>query len=309
MQITEAPVLFVTFNRTDTTRVVFETLRKAKPKKLYIFSDGPRANKYDDDWAKISENRKLAEEINWDCAVETRFMKENQGCGIGVSGAISWVLEKEDRVIILEDDCVPSLSFFQFCNELLQKYEHDVRMMNISGTRWNEEFPIQNCDYFYTRYAHIWGWATWKRAWQFYDYYMKDWPLFKEKRILDMVECNNAPLVKRWNFLFNNIYNLEKKHTWDYQWQYAIYKNNGLCINSVKNLVTNIGLDGMHSNAETEEHNRERHEVDEQLKAPPFPFPEYGFDAYHGRKFFLKDRSDLKVFYDRATSKFPFLHK
>ena len=237
------------------------------------------------------------------------FLDDNLGCGLGVSGAISWAFETEERLIILEDDCVPSLSFFQFCNELLEKYAGNNRVMHISGTRWNEEYLIDDCDFFYTRYAHIWGWATWKRAWQLYDYRMKDYPLFTEKKILNTILCDNPPLVKRWNYLFNNIYLLEKKHTWDYQWQYAMFKNNALSINSVKNLVTNIGSDGMHSKEETFEHNRQRHELLKPLQAPAFFYPQYGFDAYHGRKFFLADRNDLKLLYDHAASLLPFLNR
>ena len=303
----EAPVLFVTFNRPDTTKVVFDVIRQAKPKKLYLSSDGPRQNRYHDDFEKISACRKLITDIDWDCEVKIRFSDVNQGCGPGVSSAIKWAFEDEDRLIILEDDCVPSLSFFSFCNELLEKYANDSHMMSISGTRWHEDFPIENCDYFFTRYASIWGWATWKRAWQLYDYYMSDYPEFKEKRILDIVQNENAPLIKRWTFLFDNIYNLEKKHTWDYQWQYAMYRHNGLCINATKNLVTNVGAEGMHTNDVDEFQNRERFEIDTaNLQGPAFLYPEYNFDAYHGRKFFLKDRSDLKILFDHAASKFGF---
>ncbi len=306
---TEAPVLFITFNRTDTTRVVFETIRKAKPKKLYMFSDGPRANRHEDDWSKISENRQLANEVDWDCTVYTRFLEKNQGCGEGVSGAISWAFEQEDRLIILEDDCVPALSFFSLCNELLQKYLHNPRVMHISGTRWNEEFPMNDGDYFFMRYAHIWGWATWKRAWDLYDYQMKDWPQFKEKKILNIVEKDYAPMIKSWNFLFTNIYNLERKHTWDYQWQYCIFKHDGLCINAVQNQITNIGAEGMHSSEVSHHHNRERHEISTPLREPQFMHPPYGFELYHANSFFLNNRSKLKLLYDHASSRFPFLSR
>lgn len=308
MQAAEAPVLFVIFNRTDTTRLVWDAIKQCKPKKLYVSSDGPRANKYNDDWNKITQNRNLLNEVDWECEVHTRFLNENVGCGIGVSGAISWAFEKEDKLIIIEDDCLPTSSFFHFCNEMLEKFASDHRIMHVSGTRWNEEFEIKDCDYFYTKFGHIWGWATWKRAWQLYDYTMSDYPLFLEKRILNIALCNNAPLVKRWKFLFDHIYHLEKKHTWDYQWQYAIFKHNGLSVNAVKNLVTNIGESGTH-NSDEDMHNRATHELAKELKAPAFPYPEYGFDAYHARKFFLRDRSNLKMLYDRVASVIPFLNE
>lgn len=305
---TEAPVLFVTFNRPDTTRVVFEVIRQVKPKKLYISSDGPRKNRYEEDWSNISQCRALAAEVDWDCTVHTRFLEDNLGCGLGVSGAISWAFENEERMIIVEDDCVPSFSFFTFCNDMLEKYKDNERIMSIAGTRWSQEYPIEDCDYFYSRYANIWGWATWKRAWNLYDYYMTDYPLFKEKKILDIVQEDNAPLIKRWLYLFDGLYEQTKKHTWDYQWQYAVYKYNGLAINATKNLVTNIGMVGMHSGDDNEfYHNRQRYEISAPYRAPAFPYPEYGFDAYHGRKFFLRDRNDLKLLYDHATSKLSML--
>ncbi len=309
MEQKEAAILFITFNRTDTTRVVFETIKKAKPKKFYFFSDGAREKNFEDDRIKILENRKLTEQVDWDCRLETRFMDENQGCGAGVSGAISWAFETEEKLIILEDDCLPSSSFFGFCNEMLNRYASNPRIMHIAGTRWNEEFPINDSDFFYTIYGHIWGWATWKRAWQLYDFTMKDWQQFQEKKILNIIFCDDAALIKRWTLFFNNIYQAQKKHTWDYQWQYAMFKNNGLSINVVKNLVTNIGTDGMHTQEETTNHNRERHELQSPLRVPLFLYPEYGFDAYHGRKFFLQDRSDLKILYDRIEDKIPFLKK
>lgn len=304
MKENEAPVLLVTFNRPDTTRMVFDVIRQAKPKKLYIASDGPRRDRYEEDWSKIAQCRQLASEVDWECSVKTKFSEENQGCGAGVSGAISWAFETEERLIIVEDDCIPSLSFFTFCNAMLEKYQDNERIMNIAGTRWSEDYPIEDCDYFYTRYANIWGWATWKRAWQRYDFYMSDYPKFKEKKILNMAEEDNAPLIKRWLYLFDGLYEQTKKHTWDYQWQYAHYKYNALSINPVKNLITNVGLDGMHNvNEENYYHDRQRYEISEPFRAPAFLYPEYGFDAYHGRNFFLKDRSDLKLLFDHATSK------
>ena len=297
MDSKEAPILFITFTRLDTTRVVWEMIKKWKPKKLYFSSDGPRKNKYDEDLNNLNINRKLVEEVDWDCDVQTRFLSENQGCGMGGAGAISWAFENEEKLVIIEDDCLPSFSFFRFCNELLSKYNNEPRVMHIAGTRWNEEFPINDCDFFYTKFAHIWGWATWKRAWQLYDYEMTDYSLFLEKKILNTALCNNPPLVKRWKYMFDTLYNTKKKHIWDYQWQFTMFKHNGLSINSTKNLVTNIGVVGTHS-SDTDMHYRTQYEANSELKAPAYLYPEYGFDSYHGRKFFLRDRNKLKIFYD-----------
>ncbi|RDC54295.1 hypothetical protein DU508_22675 [Pedobacter chinensis] len=300
----KTPVLLITFSRPETTQYVFEAIRDYKPEKLYIFSDGPRTDRYDSDSTKINETRNLLAHVDWDCEVVTRFLFENQGCGAGVSGAISWAFETTERLIILEDDCLPSQSFFTFCDHLLEEYAIDDRVMHIAGTRWNEEFKIEgNKNYFFSKYGHIWGWATWKRAWQTYDFQMKDWPEFDEKRLLDRILDNYFPLVKRWQYMFNDIYNQKLKHTWDYQWQFAIFKGNGLCITPIQNLITNIGDVGEHFSEATSAHHRVRAEIVGDLSRPEYFHSEYKFDAYHGRKFFLGGRSRFKILYDQIFGK------
>lgn len=302
----KTPVLLITFNRPNTTKFVLEAIKQYNPDKLYVFSDGPRENKMADDEVLISETRSLVTSIDWSGELITRFMKENQGCGSGVSGAIDWAFETEEKLIILEDDCVPSQSFFGFCNQLLDRYESDTRVMHITGTRWNEEFIIDDASYFFSKYAHIWGWATWKRSWKNYDFLMKDWPEFKKSGLLASILDNYFPLLKRWDFMFNKIYNQNNKHTWDYQWQFAVFKNNGLCITPNKNLVTNIGDVGVHYSGTTDAHHRERAEVDDTLIAPKYFHSAYGFDNYHGRNFYLNGRSKWRLLYDKTISKMIF---
>jgi len=301
----KSAVLLITFNRPDTTKIVFEAIRAYRPEVLYVFSDGPRADRYEADSKLIEETRAICKAVDWDGKLVTRFMDENQGCGAGVSGAISWAFETEEKLIILEDDCVPSLSFFSFCNNLLEEHKCDSRVMHIAGTRWNEEFKLNaKNSYFYSKYAHIWGWATWKRAWNNYDFQMKDWPNFKNTGVLNKVLNNYFPLVKRWDFMFDNIYKQTKKHTWDYQWQFTMFKNNGLCITPMKNLVTNIGDVGVHFSETTSAHHRERNELDEKLVAPKYYHAEYDFDEYHGKTFFLNGRSKPRLIYDQLEGFF-----
>lgn len=304
---TESAVLLITFNRPDNTRKVFEAIRRYQPKRLYISSDGPRDANHQEDWKKIIETRKIINDIDWECTVKTNFLDKNQGCGLSPCSAITWAFESEDKLIILEDDCIPSQSFFYFCNNLLQKYNDDTRIMHISGTRWNEEFAIEESDYFYTIYAHIWGWATWKRAWSNYNYQMEDWPFFKKKSFLHNILNYNFPLVKRWTFVFDNIYKLKDKHAWDYQWQYCIFKNHGLCINSTKNLITNIGDEGIHTTTSSKAHYRDREEVAEVLISPRNILPNYNYDYYHGRNFFLEDRGLFKLLYDSIIERLKFI--
>jgi len=300
------PILLITFNRPETTKLVLEAIVKYNPEKLFVFSDGPRESNEMDDNKLIMETRNMVKSINWEGSLYTRFMETNQGCGLGVSGAISWAFETEEQLIILEDDCVPSQSFFGFCNKLLYKYALDTRVMHIAGTRWNKEFEVNHESYFFSRYAHIWGWATWKRSWEKYDFMMKDWPDFKKTGLLNNLVENYFPLYKRWEYMFRSVYSQSRKHTWDYQWQYAIFKNNGLCITPIKNLVTNIGDVGVHFKEKTSAHHRDREEVEELLIDPLFFHCDYQFDRYHGRTFYLNGRSRLKLLYDSTISKMIF---
>ena len=175
----DMPVLFLIFNRADTTRQVFEAIERVKPKKLYVAGDGPRAD-VDSDPEKCRQARQIATSVTWDCEVNTLFQSQNIGCKYGVSSGIDWFFKREEMGIILEDDTVPSQSFFFFCQELLEKYRHDHRIMHINGTNffWND-IQHPNASYFFSQYGNIWGWATWRRAWELYDVNLSDWTFVK----------------------------------------------------------------------------------------------------------------------------------
>ncbi len=173
----EAPVLLITFNRPETTRVVLDALRNAQIKTLYIFNDGPRPGIESDNYYR-KEIQKLISDIDWDCRLYTLFSETNLGCGPGPVAAISWAFTNEDRLIILEDDCVPAISFFEYCNELLERYKDDARIWRISGDNYSEEFPVET-SYIFSFFGHSLGWATWKRCWENYDFYMDLLPDFE----------------------------------------------------------------------------------------------------------------------------------
>ena len=239
---TESPVLLITFNRPEKTRKVFEKIKLAKVKKLYIANDGPRKGNLDDIKAR-EEIKKLADEVDWNCELYTKFHEKNLGCKLGVSTAISWALENEDRVIIIEDDCVPSLPFFKYCNYCLEKYKDDERIAMISGNNYTPIKEISS-DYFFTKYGHIWGWATWKRVWDKFDVNLP----FLENDITSGFDKINyltkdefKYFKKRWKHLFEKINN-DTINTWDYQFSYFRMINNLISIAPRVNLVSNIGL-------------------------------------------------------------------
>jgi len=275
-----SPVVFAIFNRPDTTARVFQEIRKAQPKRLYVIADGPRLDKRDDE-TKCEGARAVLEGVDWDCEVFKNFSDVNLGCGRRISSGFDWVFEQEEAAIILEDDCLPSQSFFSFCQEMLLQYKSDTRIMHVNGSNFNEERNLNNDSYFFSRYNHVWGWATWRRAWKYYDYDMKMWPTFRaEMRMSDVTD--NPKEIKYWSAFLDACHGKRIVSTWDYQWTFAIWSNNGLCVTPRKNLVSNIGFAGTHSDHLFTEHfNRP---VDNEFKfdsPPAFTVRNDRFDRYH----------------------------
>ena len=246
----KSPVLFVVFNRPDTTTQVFEAIRKAKPTKLYIAADGPRPHK-NGEVDRCTEVRNFASKVDWPCEVFTLFQKENLGCKRGVSTAITWFFENEEEGIILEDDVVPHPDFFTYCDEMLAKYRDDQRVMMITGTNY---LSNKNLDepYFFSEHFTIWGWATWKRAWSLYDIDMQLWDNPKVKESLSY-KFNNSYIWKHFRDTFDSLKSTYID-TWDIQWVFTCLINSGLCITPKVNLITNIGVEGTHSNVVTDSH-------------------------------------------------------
>ena len=244
------PVLFLIFNRPDTTQLVFDEIRKAKPAQLFVAADGPRKDR-PDDIENCRKTREIIRQVDWDCNVSTLYRDENLGCKRGVSSAIDWFFSHVEEGIILEDDCVPDQSFFPFCQELLERYRDDERVMMISGD--NFQFGKQRTEYsyYFSRYVHIWGWATWKRAWNYYDISMNLWPLIRDGDwLMDILDDRNA--VNYWTHCFEDTH-AGKIDTWDYEWVFACWIQTGLSVMPNVNLVTNIGFDksGTHTQGDT----------------------------------------------------------
>ena len=166
-------VLFLVFNRPETTARVFDAIRKARPPRLYVAADGPRTNR-PGEAERVEKVRQIATAVDWPCEVNTLFRKDNIGCKRAVSGAITWFFEKEEEGIILEDDTLPSQSFFWFCQELLEIYRDDERIFIISGYNKQDEWNAEKVDYFFSYFGGIWGWASWRRAWKHFDIEMTD---------------------------------------------------------------------------------------------------------------------------------------
>lgn len=282
----ESPVLLVGFNRPDYLKQVFNLIKKNRPQRLYVAIDGPRPNVADDE-KKCKACRQIVNQVDWDCDLHTLFREKNLGCGHGMFNAISWAFENEDRLIILEDDCVPSDSFFPYCDMMLERYKDDTRVWQVAGRSYhpNSRFFDQS-DYIFSHYPHVWGWATWKRCWDQYDFYMSDFPDF-----VSVGGALNSSMTEKLgrieNRYFQKVYDeiLSETyyHTWDFQWSYLMLKNNGYSIVPKKNLIHNIGNIGTHTSANPKP-DIPSEEMSMDLKHPHFVIPNREYDIYHGYK-------------------------
>lgn len=238
----KTPIAFLIFNRPDTTEKVFTRIREAKPTKLLVVADGPRLDRIGEA-QKCALTRAIIDRVDWDCEVITNYSDINLGCKRRVSSGIDWVFQQVDEAIILEDDCLPDLSFFRYCEELLERYRDDTRIMFISGDNFQFGRKSTNDSYYFSKCINntppIWGWATWRRAWQYYDVDLKLWETIQDDDWLDDI-LGDPKVVATWKYRFQTIYD-KSFDTWDYQLVFACWVQNGLIIQPNVNLISNIG--------------------------------------------------------------------
>lgn len=229
----KAAVTFFIFNRPELTLRVFEEIKKYQPEVLLIVADGPR----NEQEQKVTDaTRAAVEKVDWECKVFKNYSNTNLGCKKRISSGLKWVFDNVDESIILEDDCLPNYDFFFFCERMLERYRNNKRIMHISGTAcvgWD----VTHYSYWYSRHSDIWGWATWRRAFESYDQAIPDWPKIKNKS--EKIWIN--PIERKyWTEKLDQIHKQEID-TWDFQWHYNVYKQNGLSVVPKANLITNIG--------------------------------------------------------------------
>ena len=236
----KSPVLFLVFNRPESTRRVFEAIRSAKPPRLYIAADGPRPGRAGEA-ARCEEVRAIAAAVDWPCEKKTLFRTDNLGCKLGVAGGISWFFEHEAEGVILEDDVLPVASFFEYCDQLLEHYRNDERIGAISGCNLISHLFSTDDSYFFSRYNHIWGWATWRRAWQDYDVEMQKWPDWRKNKGLEQMAGAGRFFSHYWRNIFDKVY-AGKIDTWDYQWTFACWRTGRLTVLPKVNQTENLGF-------------------------------------------------------------------
>lgn len=233
------PIAFLIFKRPDTAEKVFRAIREAMPSRLLVVADGPRADRPGES-ELCAQTREIIERVDWDCEVLTNYSDVNLGCKRRVSSGLDWVFGEVEEAIILEDDCVPHPSFFRYCGELLERYRDDKRVMSISGNNFQFGRKRSEYSYYFSRYVHVWGWATWRRAWEENDVNMKLWPEVRESGWLgDILQDNRAE--QYWQQIFENTHQ-NRIDTWDYAWVFSCWVQSGLNTLPNANLVSNIGF-------------------------------------------------------------------
>lgn len=245
----ETPVAFFVFNRPDTARRVFAEIAKARPKKLLVVADGPRPDR-PGEAERCAEVRSIIDQVDWDCEVLKNYADHNMGCKYRVSSGLDWVFEQYEDAIILEDDCLPSQTFFQFCAELLDKYRYEEKIMSISGNNFQFGKIRGGGSYYFSIYAHIWGWATWRRAWSKYDIQMLKWNELRDTDWLKLILKKNDA-VEYWHETYEACFK-QTVDTWGLPWMFNCWCNDGLTILPNVNLVSNIGfgVDAVHTHTD-----------------------------------------------------------
>jgi hypothetical protein len=238
MKIT-IPVLFLIFNRPDTTQKVFDVIRQVKPSKLFVASDGAReGNRHDEMLCKQARN--ITEQVDWECEVKYLHRDKNLGCRVAITSGIDWFFEHVDEGIILEDDCLPSKSFFWFCQELLEKYRDNHQIMQINGNFYLDGLMDFKSSYYYAKLISCWGWATWKDSWRHFDRKMLEYSKLKQEGFIENYYENKE--ITAWMKSYLDEITMDSSGIWSTQWAFSIIKCNGLSISPTTNLVQNIGF-------------------------------------------------------------------
>ena len=273
------PVALLIFNRPDTTERVFQAIAQAKPSKLLVVADGPRDSRLGEA-ALCEQTRAVIARVDWACEVITNFADRNMGCKLRVASGVDWIFEQVPEAIILEDDCLPHPSFFRFCDEMLERYRDNERVGMVSGGNLQFGQTRGTGSYYFSKYTHIWGWASWRRAWKYYDRDLTLWPAFRDQGLLEqMFETSGEQAYWRNAFQWVHEGTLD---TWDAQWTFTALTHGLLQIAPNVNLISNIGfganaththIEGAHSNLPTQA-------IEFPLQHPIFVIPDLEADRF-----------------------------
>ncbi|MBD2189000.1 glycosyltransferase family protein [Pseudanabaena mucicola] len=285
--MTNTPIVLIVYNRLKQTQMVVSRILESKPSQVFLVADGPKNFKHDDH-AKCQSVIQFLEQTNWNCQVFRNYSETNLGCKIRTSTGLDWVFSQVDSAIIFDDDCLPDHSFFPFCEELLEKYRDDQRIFAISGDNFQDGRKRNDYSYYYSLYPHVWGWATWRRAWQHYDGEMKLWETARDEGWLNDILQNDAS-VKYWKYKLQQTHK-GKFDDWGYPWTLSCWMQSGLTILPNQNLVSNIGFDRESSthtkNKNSPFANMPTETMQFPLRHPPFVVRDRQADDFTHKKLF-----------------------
>jgi hypothetical protein len=296
------PVAFIIFNRPDTTDRVFAEIARARPPKLLVVGDGPRDNR-PGEAEKVAACRAIINRVDWPCEVLTNYSEANLGCKVRVSSGLDWVFEQVPEAIILEDDCLPHPSFFRFCQEMLERYRDDERIGMISGDNFQFGQSVTEDSYYFSKYTHIWGWATWRRAWLGYDVKVSIWPKILREGWLKQISANEGEEAY-WREVFQSVYD-GRLDTWDYQWTLHCFLQGQISVMPNFNLISNIGFgeNATHTHGESIYSNMPIKEMIFPLKHAEILRSNAKADAYTANTiFYLTHLSRLRKFFGSILS-------
>jgi hypothetical protein len=276
-------VAFLVFNRPDCTRQTLAEIRRARPTKLFVVADGPREG-HPTDVSRCEEVRRLVNEgVDWPCDVLRNYSDANLGCAARVASGLNWAFSLSEELIVIEDDCLPDPSFFRYCEELLRRYRNDTRIGQICGTPLITAELKRESSYIFSRYGPIWGWASWRRAWDYYDLELKNWPKMRAARGLRSVVQSDAELQWRMN-LYDSLH-AGPPITWDFQWGYAKLTQSLLSIIPCRNLVANIGFSVDATHTIGRKTGFAHHTMDDPILHPKWVLPDPDFDRSFSRRY------------------------
>jgi hypothetical protein len=294
----KSPVALLIFRRPETTARVFAAVAAAKPPKLLVVANSPRPDR-PEEIERCRQTRAIVERVDWDCEVLTHYAPHYREVREQISEGLDWVFREVEEAIILEDDCVPHPTFFPFCDELLARYREDERVMMVSGDNFqfgNKRTPYS---YYFSRIVHIWGWASWRRAWRHYDVGMRLWPELRETPWLSDL-FGDEESAAYWREVFDLTH--AGFNTWDYQWAFACWAQNGLSALPEVNLISNVGfgMDAVHTNDENRTANMATEALEFPLRHPPYVVRDRAADDYTMREVVLPPK---RTIYSRLRGK------
>ena len=279
---TSTPILFATFARPEYARKTFDQIKKEKPLTLYFYSNKARSE-FPEEISKNEEIRSYINEIDWNCNLKTYFREDYVDVYTSLYSAFDWIFANEEQAIILEEDCVPSLAFFDYCEQLLPLYKDDIRIWLISGNNLIEDYNPNGYDYIFTRYAYQYGWATWKNRWDKLIRGDVAFELMKKQKIFKQLYVTNQEA----NFQMAHAKKVYNSLSWDYKWGLTIKCNGGFGIVPTSNLVSNIGIKGENNATYNKKvHSKQILESNAYniTKHPEFVVPDYYYERYFFKK-------------------------